>query len=248
MELVLPTGYAFLLVLLRTAGLVVAMPLWGAKSIPSQVKIGIAFALAAAIFSGAGYPKVSIPANLMELAGTSLVETAIGIFAGHAARVMLETAASAGNIAASSMGLTYGSTLDPINGSGSNAVAEFLNILATCTAIAAGLHREAVVWLGRSIIEHPPGSIFSIRDAALAAVHHAGGAMLLGLRLGYPFVIVVTFAHIVLAIMGRTAPQLSINSVGFTFSLVAGWGALYVAAPVVAQWAVRAAMAAFTGG
>jgi flagellar biosynthetic protein FliR len=247
-DLLLASGYGFLLVLFRTSGLVMGMPLWSATAIPGQVKVAVAFALSWAAFSGAGAPHPAVPADPLALAGAGLVEVLVGLLAGHAARVAVEAASSAGHFAATSMGLTYGNMLDPINGGSSNAVAEFLNLLANCTAIAIGLHREAVVWLARSLREHPPGSLIHLREMAMAAADHIAGAMALGLRLGYPYVLVVTFSHALLGLVSRAAPQLSINSIGFSVSLIVGWGALYVTAPLAAQLAVRAAVTAFGAG
>jgi flagellar biosynthetic protein FliR len=248
MDLLLTTGYGYLLVLMRTSGLVMSMPLWSATSVPPQAKAAIAFAVSWAAFSGAGAPHPPVPADPMALAGSGLVEVLVGLVAGHAARIALETASSAGHFAATSMGLTYGNMLDPINGGSSNAVAEFLNLLASSTAVAIGLHREAVAWLARSLRDHPPGSLIHFQETAMAMVDHAAGAMSLGLRLGYPYVLVVSFSHVLLGVVSRAAPQLSINSIGFSVSLVVGWGALYVTAPLAAQLAVRAAVTAFGAG
>ena len=248
MDLLLATGYGYLLVLFRTSGLVMGMPLWSATAIPSQAKVAIAFALSWAAFGGAGAPHPPVPSDPLVLAGAGIVELIIGLVAGHAARVALEAASSAGHFAATSMGLTYGNMLDPINGGSSNAVAELLNLLATSTAVAIGLHREAVAWLARSLRDHPPGSAVDMQAMALAAVEHITGAMSLGLRLGYPYVLVISFSHVLLGLVSRAAPQLSINSIGFSVSLIVGWGALYVTAPLAAQLAVRVAAAARAAG
>ncbi len=248
MELLLATGYGYLLVLFRTSGLVMGMPLWSATSVPMQAKTAIAFALSWAAFSGAGAPHPAVPSDMLALAGSGLVELLVGLVAGHAARIALDAASSAGHLAATSMGLTYGNMLDPINGGSSNAVAELLSLLGTSTAVAIGLHREAVAWLARSLRDHPPGSLVPLRELALGTVDHVAGAMALGLRLGYPYVLVISFSHVLLGLVSRAAPQLSINSIGFSVSLVVGWGALYVTAPLAAQLAVRAAVAALSAG
>jgi len=49
-------------------------------------------------------------------------------------------------------------------------------------------------------------------------------------------------------VVGRTAPQLNINSVGFSITILAGGGALYLLAPRIAELAARTAASAFTGG
>jgi flagellar biosynthesis protein FliR len=48
--------------------------------------------------------------------------------------------------------------------------------------------------------------------------------------------------------MGRTAPQLNISSVGFSVTILAGGGALYLTAPTIAEMAARAVHDALGAG
>jgi flagellar biosynthesis protein FliR len=58
----------------------------------------------------------------------------------------------------------------------------------------------------------------------------------------------VTFGQVALGVVGRTAPQLNISSVGFSITILAGGAALYMTAPTIAEIAARAASAALSGG
>ena len=49
-----------------------------------------------------------------------------------------------------------------------------------------------------------------------------------------------------MALIGRTAPQVNVSSVGFAVTIVAGGGALYLLTPSLAAVAARAAIEAFT--
>jgi flagellar biosynthetic protein FliR len=244
MDLLFAEGYGLLLVVLRVAGLVMVLPPFGSRTVPARVRMGIAFAVAVAVWVGAGQPRVALPASLWHLAGSGILESFIGVVAGQAARYALEAALSAGGFAATAMGLNYGAMLDPINGNPSNAVSDLFNLLASALAVAVGLHREAIAWLVRSLREHPPGGAVDVNGLLLQAVGHVSGAMALAIRLGYPFLVVVTFGHLVLSLVGKTAPTLNPSTLGFAVSLAAGGLAVYLAAPVAAELAVRAAVAA----
>ena len=244
MESLYAEGYGLLLVLMRTSGIVMVLPPFGARAVPARIRMGIAFGIATAAFLGAGAPKVPIPSDGWHLASASMVETFLGIVAGQAARYALDAALTAGGFAATATGLNYGAMLDPVNGNPSNALSDLFNLLAGALAIAVGLHREAIAWIVRSLREHPPGSLVDMNALALAAVGHASGAMSLAIRLGYPFLVVVTFANLIYALVGKTAPQINPGSIGFAVSLVAGGLAVYTAAPIAAELAVRAAVAA----
>jgi flagellar biosynthetic protein FliR len=246
MERLFEAGFGFTLVLFRTSGLIVSAPIISARFIPMRVKMALVISASVAAYLGAGMPRIVVPASVVELVGLGVVEAAIGLLGGLAARHALDAASAAGTYAASLMGLNYGSMLDPINGVSSNAVTELTNILAVSLGIAAGLHREAMGWLARSLVAQPPGSVVDLSGAFMAAVGHGVGGLALAIRLGYPFILVTTFGHVLFAFIGRSAPQLNVSSLGFSVSLLAGGGALYLAAPIAAEVAVRVAMEALT--
>jgi flagellar biosynthetic protein FliR len=83
---------------------------------------------------------------------------------------------------------------------------------------------------------------------ASAVVNQAVGAAALAVRMAFPVLVSVFFGHVALGVVGRTAPQLNVNSIGFSITILAGGAALYLLAPPIAELAARTAAAAFTGG
>src|SRR5581483_3540212 len=162
MSVTVATLYAFLLVLMRVAGLAIALPTWGNRQVPARVRIALIFVLGFTVFQGAGAPQLEPPGALPLLIGQSLMETALGLLGGLAARLTLEAAAAAGQMISLSTGLSFGSLVDPLNGAESGALGELLRFMALAAAIAAGLHREAVLWLLESLRAAPVGTPFEL--------------------------------------------------------------------------------------
>jgi flagellar biosynthetic protein FliR len=245
-----PTLFGFLLVLFRSAALCMTAPLLAMKAVPQRVRMGLAVALAFAAFAGAGFPRFApaAGAGVGPLVAGAAIETALGLIAGLSAQLAIDAAQAAGQMASVAMGLSYGSVLDPLHGADSTAIAELLSLLSVASLVVSGAHREAVAWLCRSVIEVPPGSAPDVAALAGAFVTQAIGAVALAVRMAYPILVAVTFGQIALGIVGRTAPQLSISSIGFCVTILAGGGALYVLAPPIAELAARTAAASFTGG
>ena len=73
------------------------------------------------------------------------------------------------------------------------------------------------------------------------------GSCALTVRLAFPLLVAITFGHGVMALMGRAAPQVNVSSVGFSVTIVAGGGALYLLTPDLAAVAAQAAIQAFSG-
>jgi flagellar biosynthetic protein FliR len=194
-------------------------------------------------WNAAGAPQARVPEHLGMLAAAAAGETALGMLAGLAARFVLLGALAAGQLASQSVGIGYGSFLDPASGAESNAVGELVHVVAQAGAVALGIHREAISWLARSAVTFPPGSELSLRTTALRVVWDTTGAAALGARLAFPVLAAVLVGQAVMAGLGRTAPQLNLNTVGFSAAVLSGAAAFYLVAPAVADAVARAAVA-----
>jgi flagellar biosynthetic protein FliR len=247
MSLPLASAWACGLLLFRTAGLLLSAPILSASVVPARVRIALAVLVAFTAWSAAGTPSVVPPAQLGSLAAAVAAETAFGTLAGLSARFVLLAAMAAGQLASQEMGLGFGSMLDPGSGAQSNALAELVYVAAQAGAVALGIHREAIAWIARSAVAFPPGAALSLRELVLRVIWEGTGSAALGARLAFPMLAAVLLGHVVMAGLGRTAPQLNLGTLGFSIVILAGGGAFYLVAPVAAEMAARAAMAAMPG-
>jgi flagellar biosynthetic protein FliR len=247
-----PTLFGFLLVLFRCTALCSVAPLFAMKAVPRRARMGIAFVLAFTAFAGAGFPTFAPRGGGAAggLVGAAALETLIGLVAGLTATFAIEAASACGQLASAAMGLSYGSVIDPLHGADSTAIAELISMFSVAALVVAGMHREAIAWLCRSVIAIPPGATAGVDPTALAGavITQAISACALAVRMAFPILVAVLFGHVALGVVGRTAPQLNVNSIGFSITILAGGAALYLLAPPIAELAARTATAAFTGG
>jgi flagellar biosynthetic protein FliR len=244
MDAMLPLAWSFLLALTRTLAMVMVAPGLSSKMVPNRVKIGLAVAVTLAGFSGAPIRILAMPPHMYALAAGILQETMFGALAGIGARMVLEAAAGAGHVAGLSMGLGYGSLINPESGASSSVLSDLFSTITFSIAIALGMHREACAWLCRSFTLLPPGSDLPIRAIGVQALAHTVFGMGLAMRIAYPLLLAVTLGHVGLGLIGKFAQQLNLNTIGFSASILAGGGALYLFAPqavdLVAREAIRA--------
>ena len=243
----LAVAAAFLLVVIRCAGLFSVVPLFGLPAIPTRVRMAAAVAVSVAAFLGAGAPSFAAWDHADRFIVAALSEALLGLCAGLAARLVLDATTAAGSAIGISMGLSVAATYDPVHGSESPAVSQVLSLLALGFAVAGGIHREAVAWLCRSVIEMPPGSPISVSELAARVVGQAVGAIALAIRLAFPVLAAVTIGHLSLGLLNRSTPQLGLSNIGFTVALLAGVGALYLAAPSAVLMAAQTAHSALAG-
>ena len=247
MPTLLPMAAAFILVVLRCAGLFSVVPLFGLPAIPARVRMAAAVAVSVVAFLGAGAPSFAAWDHADRFIIAALSEALVGLCAGMAARLVLDATTAAGSAIGMSMGLSMAATYDPVHGSESPAVSQVLSLLALALAVAGGIHREAVAWLCRSVVEMPPGSPVSVSELAARVVGQAVGAVVLAIHLAFPVLAAVTIGHLSLGLLNRTTPQLGLSNIGFSVALLAGVGALYLAAPPAALLAAEAARSALAG-
>jgi len=246
-----PTLFGFLLVLFRCTALCSVAPLFALRTVPIRARMAIALVLAFTAFSGAGFPVFAPPGGgTGALVGAAIVETMIGLTAGLSAMFALDAAGAAGQLASASMGLSYGSVIDPVHGADSTAISELITMFSVAALVMSGMHREAIAWLCRSVIQMPPGATVGIDVPSLASavVTQAIASAALAVRMAFPILVAVFMGHVSLGVIGRTAPQLNVNSIGFSITILTGGGALYLLAPPIAELAARTAASAFTGG
>ncbi|MCP4504045.1 MAG: flagellar biosynthetic protein FliR [Deltaproteobacteria bacterium] len=226
---------AFLLVLFRSAGLFLTVPVVGAKAVPMLARMAFAVIFACiAFFSMETTASVSVEQSLARLLSAVAIETFIGLAAGLSARFFVEALISAGAIAGLAMGMGFATTIDPLTGEKASQLAQFFSVAGIGFTIALGLHREAAIWLIESNRAFPPGSAVDIYEVAGAIVHHGLTSIVITVRLGYPILVAVTFGHAALGVIGRFAPQMSMQSMGLSFAIISGGYAVYHAVPKAA--------------
>lgn len=220
----------FVLVLLRTGGLVVFCPVLGSEILPARVRVAIAVALAVVMLPLA--PATFAPPT--DAAGWTIVairEMAVGLGLGFAARALFAGIEGAAGLVAGQSGFALASMVDPLTGDAGAVTILFQNLMATSLFLAADLHHVFIAGLSDSYRWLPPA-------VALPSAQHLEQTVgLLGTRLFTVAVelaapaLVVTFAvDLVLVLVGRALPQVQVLTVGYPAKMAAGIVALAVLA------------------
>ena len=243
MEALLPQAFGYLLVVFRCGGLVVAAPVLGSAAVPKRIRLGMALFFSMAAWAASGSRAAPLPRDLLELASAGICETLIGLCAGFAAKVALDAASMAGTLAGVGMGIGYGTLIDPNSGAEAPVLSNLVSALALGAAVTLGIHREAVLWLVHSVRESKVSGQLDVREMSAHLIRSCVDGAALGIRLGMPFLGAVSLGHAGLGIIGRTTPQISLGSVGFTIAIFCGGTALWYFAPTAAHLAAGAAVA-----
>ena len=220
---------AFMLPFFRILALFTAAPLLSLRAVPTRARIGLAVVIAATIAPSVAPPGRVDPTSWSAL-GFVAQEVAVGLAIGFAARLVFAAFDLAGEVIGLQMGLSFAGFFDPQGGQGT-AVGSFLNTTATLLFVALNGPLLLVAATLRSFASLPIGDVpfgFVARFDPLAL---GAEVFALGLLIALPFLALILFVNLLLGVMSRVAPQLSLFSIGFPVTIGAGLVLLMVGLP-----------------
>lgn len=239
LQQLLPTGLlpnlpALMWTFVRISALLVAAPMFGARTVPVRVRVMMAMLLALVVS-----PQVETPAGVDIFSGLGAVilarEVLIGIALGFLVQMLFAAVATAGEIIALSMGLGFASVVDPDRGVSVPVVGQHFTVFATLLFLALNGHLALFSLLIDSFSVLPPAAAGlgadGFRELALWASRMFEAAVMVAL----PAATALLVASISMGLIARSAPQLNIFAVGFPMTLMLGIVALLFSMPLLAD-------------
>jgi len=221
-EFALTELWGFVFVLVRTAGILSALPIIGTRMVPMRIKAGLVIAVAMVFAPLVGSRVVPEILEPISLAVGLTAELIIGIVLGFATRLLMAAVEMAGSIMGLQLGFAVAVQLDPVNQVEVPVLGSFLTVLMTILYFVVDGHHLIIFALGSSFTLIPPFG------AHLSASVVADGAMLmddmfaLALKLTLPIMASTFLVYLVLGIIGRVMPQMNILFTAFPITIGVG--------------------------
>ena len=206
---------------LRMLALFTAMPVLGQRTVPMRVRIALAFfiALSAAAAAPVG---PSVPLDSPAAVLLVVQQVLVGLALGFAVRVLFTAIEFAGEIIGLQMGLNFAGFFDPATAQQATATSSLFSTMVAFLFIAMNGHLLVIQAVVESLTAFP---VSMEPFAFLHAVRpETWGAEIfrLGLWIALPLIAMLLFVNMVLGVIARVAPQISIFSVGFPVTLGVG--------------------------
>ncbi len=229
----------WMLGMIRPGAAFIAAPVFGAANIPVQLRLVIALAVGvpAVAASGMALPPegiVSVPGFLMVIG-----EVVIGLAIGFVLQMGLAAALLAGEAISNAMGLGFASMIDPMSGTSSSVVGQFLSMLATAIFLAANGHLALIQIIVDSYSALPPGNAFPSFGAIEGILRFGSLMFAAGLTIALPVGFVLILVQMIMGVIGRSAPAMNLFAVGLPATLLAGVVLLGMATPAMAEALAR---------
>jgi flagellar biosynthetic protein FliR len=225
---------SFLWPLTRILGLVSAAPVFGNTGVPMLIKLTLGVTLAL-IVAPVIPPVPSVDPTSWPGLLIAAQEMLIGASMGFSLRLVFAAIEFAGEVSSSVMGFSFATFYDPTSAGRTNAVSQFLALVATMAFLALNAHLVLIEALVESFFTLPISTTPMSLAAPLEMVRWGGRIFSAGLQIALPIVAALLVTNIALAILTRAAPQLNLFGIGFPITLGVGFLVLSFVVPYLGR-------------
>jgi flagellar biosynthetic protein FliR len=217
----------FVLVFFRTAGMMLAAPLFGSTRIPRRLKVLFALVLAAGLLPGISAPP-KLPETSLQLAFGIGGELVFGLIMGLGLSLVFIAVSWAGEIMGQQMGINLAETFDPQFGGHGSLVGDMYFMLALIVFLGIRGHLAVIDGLAGSFKALPLLSAGMDKPLLDVFVGLLTGATILALKVAAPMLVTMLVVDLALGFVGKTMPQINVMTSGMTLRAGIGIAVLVV--------------------
>jgi flagellar biosynthesis protein FliR len=205
---------AFLLVMARVSGLVLAAPLFSGTTIPTQIKALFVAAISMAVFPLLG-PTTRVPLTMGAAVAGMVGELALGLLIGFGVSLILAGVQLAIQTVSQQAGMALGEVFNPTLETTAPVASELYFYVCMAVFLAVGGHRALVRALLDSFATIPPMGFRVNQDITALLTELLALSFIVAIRVGGPIILALLLAFITLGFISRTIPQLHLLTIGF---------------------------------
>jgi flagellar biosynthetic protein FliR len=226
---------AFFLVRARVSPLFLFAPLFSSKLLPGRVR-GIAAVAIAIGLSPAVVGTERIPLDVLTYSGLLLKELLVGLAFAFALGALFAAVQVAGAFIDYLIGFSFGSLVDPVNGTQTTVLSQLYSLLGVLVFIAIGGDAWVIGGLARTYDVIGPLDLPSIGQLVGQANQEFVGIFAAAIQVAGPIILALVLTDAAFGVVSRVVPQLNVFGVGFPVKLLVGLVLLGATLPFVAGW------------
>lgn len=206
----------YLLAVARTAGFVLVSPPFNTRTVPGQVRAGVALALALPIAPAmtGGASRLASLTILLQMLGQVLMGLTLGFFVLTA----IATLQAVGDVFDAVGGFQLSMALDPLMLVQTSVLGRLYQVLTVTLLFVTDGHLLVVHGLARSAQLMPTPGV-SWDNVARAVTADVAGVMAGAVEIAAPVMAAMLLADVVLGLMTRAAPMLNAFALGFPLKI-----------------------------
>lgn len=231
LEEILSQWPLFLILMLRTTGLILVAPVFNSRNIPGVLKIALTILMTLVVFLA--FPRNNLESFFGEwpVFIVYISEFMIGVLMGFLAQLLFHAIQLAGQSIDMQMGFGIVNVMDPQTGLQIPLIGNFKHLLAILIFLSINGHH----WLLRSLLlSYELVPINTMRISSLVAenlILVTAKVFVIAFQIAAPMVGVLFITDFVMGIISRTVPQMNVFLVGMPAKILIGFLVLLLIIP-----------------
>jgi len=234
--------YAWMLIGLRAAGLVLMTPPFSTRVVPPLLKAA-AVAGIAIVVTFLVDPPAEVPSSFVVVVLEMARELGIGFVMGMAIRIVFATLDYAAHLLTVQIGLMPGPEFDPSSGVSGNPLGSSLFYFGVLLFLS-GAHYTALYAFVRSFALVPLSGVVANGAMLDLLVAKTAGIFQLGLLMAAPIVAVNFLVNLAFSVLSRVVPRMNVFVLSFSARILAGMAIFALSIGLIGNYAVEAMNAA----
>lgn len=214
---------AFVLVLMRAAGIFLTAPVFSSRNIPVMVKASWILLVAFLVFPVVDFKSLPLPSSGIPLTMAVIRELLIGFSIGLGATLIFTGIQLAGQIVDIQMGLGMVNIIDPTTNIQISAMGQYYFMVATLVFLAVNGHHVLLRGVVDSFNILPLGQAHFSTALGTEMMNLFSQVFFIAFRVGAPVIGALFITNMALGVVARTVPQMNVFIVGMPLNLAVGF-------------------------
>ena len=197
-------------------------PFWSNRSATTKIRVVLAFVLALALTPVILTRIATPPDDIGPLTVVIVGEIVIGMALGFVGKLVFSGFELAAHLLSSQMGFSLAGTIDPATQAHTTAFGTIAQMFALVVMLAADGHHWFLAATVKSFSTTAPGTFVLSYELVDLFIRLSANALVVGVTLAAPAIIVLLAVEFALEIFGRTAPQFQVFILGFPLKIGIG--------------------------
>ncbi len=224
--------YFFILILTRVTSVLFASPVFGKRTIPPIMKIGLSIMMSYILIGIIPMENQLSFRSIMEFIYICLKEVVIGLCIGYVITLFFSIITVAGHIIDTQIGLGMASIFDPIQSVQMPLTGNYFNIILFLAFFSVNGHHDFIKIIFLTFERIPPGQVFLNHEIVKMIIVEFSMVFMLALKISMPVIAVSLISEAAMGMLVRAVPQMNIFVVGIPLRIALGFIVLFLFTPI----------------
>lgn len=218
----------FIMIFARIAGTLSLAPIFGNKAVNTRVRILLSIGVSMAVVAVRPCEALDYT-TFMGYTLILLKELAVGLTIGFLSNITMNIVSLAGQFIDREIGFTMVSNFDPMSNTSVTISAEFYSYTVLLIMLCSNLHYFFITAVVESFDVIPIGGVIVNSDAMYQTlIEYITEYFIIAFRISLPVFASILLLNVILGILAKVAPQMSMFVIGMQLKVLAGLFVLLV--------------------